>query len=120
MIVHDLNEVSLDHIEIVFVHCLAGDVQSFASRAMEVGCAGFEFDRSGNGLPSIICANKTAWLNEVSNKKVAFVSDDWNMVLQIQDECPTVTTYYLMEPPDYHLLLCPLLFLAVWFTLFYS
>ena len=119
MIVHDLNEVSLEHIEIVFVHCESADVRSFALRASEVGCTGFEFDRSGNGLPSIICSNKTAWLNEVRNKKVAFVSDDWNMVLLIQDECPSVTVYYLMDPPDSYLLLCPLLFLAVWVTLFY-
>jgi hypothetical protein len=120
MIIQDLSEVLLDHADLVFVDCETGDVATLAMRATEQGCTGFEFGLGGNGFVPIFCANKVAWIRDAKEKTIVFVSDHWKTVERVQAECKNVTVYYLMEPPDSHLLLCPILVMIVCLTLFFS
>ena len=119
MIIHDLSDVLLDHAELIFIDCETGDVKTLAMRATEQGCTGFQFDRGGNGFVPIFCVNKLQWITDVKDKNVVFVSDHWQTVQQVT-ECENVTVYYLMDPPNSHLLLCPILVALVCLSLFFS
>lgn len=122
MIIHDLADVSLSHADILFVDCDFGDVQTLALRATEQGCAGFQFNRDGNGLTPIFCTNKLQWMQESADKNIVFVSDQLSTARLVQVKCPTVTVYYFtgIEPPDSHLFFCPLLLTIVCMAFFCS